>query len=400
MTSSFIRRRFWHPVSRAASVAAIAASLACAPASGTVEQADGAATEIATRDTVALAARPRPVAQPAPVDTPPVVRQADTVTSPSSSVVAPDSAASADSVERLPPLPLIAGRSRRDSISLRAAIRAGRSNAAWPVAGPPARPGAILPHRRIVAFYGNPLSRRMGILGELDAPHMLAKLDTVVGLWREADPATPVQPALHLVAMVAQADAGRDGKYRLKMADTLIERVAEWAATRDALVFLDLQVGTSTIQAELPRFRKFLALPNVHAGIDPEFSMKRGHAPGTRVGTYDAADINWVVEYLAAIVDEHQLPSKVLVVHRFTRPMVTNAAKIRLDPRVQIVMHMDGWGAPFLKFDSYREYVQAEPVQFTGFKIFYKNDTKRGHPLLTPAEVLALEPQPVYIQYQ
>jgi hypothetical protein len=80
--------------------------------------------------------------------------------------------------------------------------------------------------------------------------------------------------------------------------------------------------------------------------------------------------------------------------------MVTNASKIELDPRVQIVMHMDGWGAPYLKFDSYRDYVQAEPVQFTGFKIFYKNDTKRGHALLTPAEVLALAPAPVYIQYQ
>jgi hypothetical protein len=311
-----------------------------------------------------------------------------------------DSSAAADSAEALPALPLLAGRAKRDSISLRAAIRAGERNEAWPVDGPAPRPGAILPHRRIVAFYGNPLSRRMGILGELDAPHMLAKLDTVVRQWREADPGTPVQPALHLVAMVAQADAGRDGKYRLKMADTLIERVAEWAATRSALVFLDLQVGTSSIQAELPRFATFLARPNVHLGIDPEFSMKGGHKPGTRVGTYDAADINWVVDYLAKLVDEHQLPPKILIVHRFTRPMVTNASKIALDPRVQIVMHMDGWGAPYLKFDSYRDYVQAEPVQFTGFKLFYRNDTKRGHPLLTPREVLALEPEPVYIQYQ
>lgn len=316
------------------------------------------------------------------------------------SVANVDPVAVVDSTETLPPLPLIEGRSRRDSISLRAAIRAGQANPAWPVDGPAPRPGAILPHRRIVAFYGNPLSRRMGILGELDAPQMLARLDTVARQWQLADPSTPVQPALHLVAMVAQADSGRDGKYRLKMADTLVERVLSWAATRNALVFLDFQVGKSSIQAELPRFRKFLELPNVHVGIDPEFSMKRGHKPGARVGTYDAADVNWVVDYLARIVDEKQLPPKILIVHRFTRPMVTNASRIELDPRVQIVMHMDGWGAPYLKFDSYRDYVQSEPVQFTGFKLFYKNDTKRGHALLTPAEVLALEPKPLYIQYQ
>jgi hypothetical protein len=382
-------------------IGAVLVTLACAQPPQT-SSADSAAAE-PTGSAGGLAAQTPPLREApaaAVVDTPPPPRPVGSSAADTSSMVTSDSIVAADSAERLPPLPLIDGRSRRDSISLRAAIRAGLRNDAWPVRGPAPRPGAILPDRRIIAFYGNPLSRRMGILGEYDAPEMLAKLDTVVGQWRAADPATPVQPALHLVAMVAQADAGRDGKYRLKMADTLIERVEQWAATRNALVFLDLQVGTSSIQTELPRFRKFLEKPNVHIGIDPEFSMKGGHKPGTRVGTYDAADINWVVDYLAKIVEEHQLPPKVLVVHRFTRPMVTNAARIELDPRVQIVMHMDGWGAPFLKFDSYRDYVQSEPVQFTGFKIFYNNDTKRGHALLTPPEVLALEPKPVYIQYQ
>jgi hypothetical protein len=39
-------------------------------------------------------------------------------------------------------------------------------------------------------------------------------------------------------------------------------------------------------------------------------------------------------------------------------------------------------------------------VQYTGFKLFYHNDTKAGHPLMKPADVLALTPKPVYIQYQ
>jgi hypothetical protein len=64
------------------------------------------------------------------------------------------------------------------------------------------------------------------------------------------------------------------------------------------------------------------------------------------------------------------------------------------------VMHMDGWGPPWLKFDTYHDYVKAEPVQFTGFKLFFHNDTKKGDPLLTPAEVLRLNPRPLYIQYQ
>jgi hypothetical protein len=281
-----------------------------------------------------------------------------------------------------------------------AAKKPARPAPVWPVKGPELLPGAILPEKRIVAYYGNPLSKRMGILGELPPEEMLKRLDREVARWEKADPSTPVVPALHLIAVVAQGSPGRDGKYRLRMTDSLIERVSTWAASRDGIVFLDVQVGRSTLREELPRLIPFLKRPNVHLGLDPEFSMKGGHKPGTRIGTLDAADINYATDLLAKLVTEHRLPPKVLVVHRFTRPMLTNARKIELDPRVQIVVNMDGWGAPWLKRASYRQYVYSEPVQFTGFKLFYHNDTKKGDPLMTPAQVLELDPKPVYIQYQ
>ncbi|MBC7896121.1 MAG: hypothetical protein H7066_11970 [Cytophagaceae bacterium] len=270
----------------------------------------------------------------------------------------------------------------------------------WPVKGPEPLPGSILPAKRIIAYYGNPLSKRMGILGELPPDQMLARLDKEVAAWNKADSTTPAIPALHLIVTVAQGSAGRDGKWRARMADTLISRVQEWAARRNALLFLDIQVGKSTIRDELPHLAPWLAKPNVHLGVDPEFMMKGGHAPGKRIGSIDARDINWVTEFLSRIVTENKIPPKVFVVHRFTRPMVTNYRKIELDPRVQVVMHMDGWGPPHLKRGTYDAYVYAEPVQFTGFKLFYKNDTKKGHPLMKPADLLALTPRPVYIQYQ
>ncbi len=270
----------------------------------------------------------------------------------------------------------------------------------WPVAMPEALPGSILPRERIVAYYGNPLSTRMGILGELPPEEMLKRLDAEVARWRKADPATRVRPALQLIAVVAQGDAGTSGKYRTRMRDSLIEQVSRWADSRDALVFLDVQVGTGTLREELPRLREFLKRPNFHLAIDPEFSMKDGTPPGRRIGTMDASDVNYAVSLLGQLVDEYDLPPKVLVVHRFTRPMLTHASAIRLDPRVQIVINMDGWGAPWLKRASYRDYIVQEPVQFTGFKLFYHNDTKKGDPLLTPEQVLRLFPRPVYIQYQ
>jgi hypothetical protein len=270
----------------------------------------------------------------------------------------------------------------------------------WPVKGPQPLPGSILPANRILAYYGNPLSKRMGILGELPPDEMLARLDREAARWQAADSATPVRRALHLIVVVAQADPGRDGTYRRRMSDSLIERVYGWAQRKNALLFLDLQVAKSTLQAELPRLAPFLQRPDVHLGLDPEFSMKNGRPPGTTIGTMDAADVNYASDFLAELVTAHKLPPKVLVVHRFTRPMLTRASRIELDPRVQIVINMDGWGGPHLKRASYRSYVYAYPVQYTGFKLFYHNDTKKGDALMSPNDVLKLTPKPVYIQYQ
>ena len=190
----------------------------------------------------------------------------------------------------------------------------------WPVKADAPRPGSILPDKRIVAYYGNPLSKRMGILGELPPDEMLKKLEREVRAWEKADSTTPVVPALHLIAVVAQGSAGRDGMYRARMADTLVERVYGWAQRHKAIMFLDIQVAKSTLQQELPRLAPFLSRPDVHLGLDPEFSMKRGGAPGKRIGTYDAADVNYAIDMLADLVEKHNLPPKVLVIHRFTRP--------------------------------------------------------------------------------
>ncbi len=295
---------------------------------------------------------------------------------------------------------MLRGRRASDSSAIASLDRDSVGDTRWPVRTAAYAPGALLPRNRIIAFYGNPLSRRMGILGELDPEPMLRKLDTEVAAWRRADPATPVIPALHVIATVAQGSAGRDGKWRARMSDSLIMKVIRWAETRNAIVFLDIQVAKSTIQQELPPLMKWLERPNVHLGIDAEFSMKDGSNPGRRVGTYDARDINWVQEQMSQLIRQKNLPPKVLVVHRYTRPMITNYRNIAFDPHVQVVMHMDGWGTPPVKISSFRAYIQSEPVQFAGFKLFYKNDVRAGSKMMVPGEVLRLWPKPLYIQYQ
>lgn len=268
--------------------------------------------------------------------------------------------------------------------------------ARWPVKGPDPLPGALLPEHLIVAYYGNPKSQKMGILGQLPPEEMLPRLEGAATEWAKADRGRKVLPALHMVVTVAQGKPGKSGMYRLRQPDELIEEVLSWAASRRWIVFLDVQIGGSSLASELPRLVKYLERPYVHLALDPEYAMQSGGIPGRRIGTLDAAQVNEAVQLLSAIVDQQNIPPKVLVVHRFTRGMLTNYGQIKLDPRVQVVVNMDGFGPPRIKEHAYKSYVALEPVQFTGFKLFYKKD----RPMMPPERVLGLTPKPVYIQYQ
>ncbi|MBS1597654.1 MAG: hypothetical protein JST75_05480 [Bacteroidetes bacterium] len=280
-------------------------------------------------------------------------------------------------------------------------IANGDSSGRWPVKTAYPKVGAILPFKRIVAYYGNFYSKKMGILGEYPAAEMLQKLAADIKKWEKADSTMAVQPALHYIAVTAQGSPGKGNKYRLRMPFKQIDSVLKLAAQINAIVFLDIQVGMSTLQEEIPALEPYLKMPQVHLGIDPEFSMKTGKKPGTVIGTMDATDVNYAINYLANLARVNNLPPKILVVHRFTQPMITNYKKIETNPDVQVVMDMDGWGAQSRKFTSYKDYIAKEPVQFTGFKLFYKNDYREPNSrMLTPEEILRLKPQPLYIQYQ
>lgn len=281
----------------------------------------------------------------------------------------------------------------------------GDTSGRWPVKNAPLPlPGAILPFKRVVAYYGNLYSNRMGALGKWPKSEMIPKLLDEVKKWTEADSTTPAIPALHYIAVTAQGAPGKDGKYRYRMPHHQIDTILNWAKEINAEVFIDIQIGLSTLQAEVPLFEKYLSMPNVHFGIDPEFAMngKGGKKPGSVIGTVDAADINWVSEYLAELVRKNNLPPKMFMVHRFTKGMVTNYQNIKLYPELQIIMDMDGWGPPDLKKGTYRYWINEQPVQFTGFKLFYVNDTEKSglKEMMTREEILRLKPKPVYIQYQ
>ena len=312
-----------------------------------------------------------------------------------------DTTAKASQVKVEPPKPVILDTNLYKAAVMR--LCHDSASKRWPVKGPYPLGGALLPFNRIVAYYGNFYSKHMGILGELPPDEMIKKLMGEVKRWQAADTLTPVIPAIHYICVTAQGQPGKAGKYTLRMPFKEIDKALELSKKINGILFLDVQTGQSTLKDEIPLLEQYLKMPNVHLAIDPEFSMKTGKVPGSIIGTFDAEDINYVSAYLTKLVKDNKLPPKILCVHRFTFGMVTNYEKIKLQPEVQMVMDMDGWGFPAKKVTTYNQTVYGDPVQFTGFKLFYKNDILTApwnKAPMTPQDVLKLYPKPIYIQYQ
>jgi hypothetical protein len=206
-------------------------------------------------------------------------------------------------------------------------------------------------------------------------------------------------PAFDYIAVTAQASP-EDGTYRLRMPASQIDSVLNLAQQVNGIVFLDIQPGLSNLQTEIPLLEPYLKLPQVELALDPEFAMHNKQKPGMVIGSMDASDINYAAGYLADLVHQYNLPPKILIVHRFTQDMVTNTQEIKPLPEVQMVIDMDGWGAQSNKIATYQDFITEQPVQFSGFKLFYKNDTWSGATMMTPAQVLKLTPSPSFIEYQ
>jgi hypothetical protein len=256
--------------------------------------------------------------------------------------------------------------------------------------------GPLLPGHRIVAFYGNPLVPAMGVLGEGAPDQMLTHLQQQAAAYAAADPKTPVQPALELIATVAQGSAGPDGMYRARMAPAVIDQVLGWANSKGYLLILDIQPGRSTVADEVQPLLPYLQQSNVELALDPEFAMHGDNVPGQTYGSIDATAINQTIQALGSLVAAHHLPPKVLIVHRFRQDMVSNSGAIRPSPLVQVVMDMDGFGSTAEKLASYSSYIRDQPVQFAGVKLFYQQD----RPIFTPQQALGMTPTPFVVIYQ
>ncbi len=254
-----------------------------------------------------------------------------------------------------------------------------------------------LTKNRLVTYYGHPYSDRMGILGEFDDPEaMIARLKQQTAAYTAADPSRPAICTVELIASVAQDRPGRDGLWLQRTPTEEIETYSQLAERHGCLLLLDIQMGYDSVANEVQVLLPFLRRPHVHLAIDPEFRMDPGEIPGEDYGSVSAADVNGAAKVLSELVTQHKIPDKVLVVHQFRYDMLPDKENIRTTPHVQLVVVMDGFGPPDTKTENYGLLVRDQPIQYGGIKLFYRQDT----PLLTPEQILALDPVPLVVIYQ
>jgi hypothetical protein len=253
-----------------------------------------------------------------------------------------------------------------------------------------------LPANRLVIYYGNPFSSAMGPIGAYSDDELLARLQQQAQAYADLDPEHAVIPAFDYVTPVAQASPMADGTWRARMPDDSIEHYRDLANTNHMLFFMDMQIGHSNIQSEVNNVWSFLQQPGVDLALDPEFDMPPGTTPGIEFGRMTASEINWVIDKLSNLVLTQHLPPKILIIHQFRESMLPDWQKIRIKPGVQVVTSVDGFGAPGAKIGDYRIFDKQQLIQYPGFKLFYRWD----RPLMSPADVLKLDPPPMMVMYQ
>lgn len=267
-----------------------------------------------------------------------------------------------------------------------------------PTVAPTKRPitTSALATSRLVTYYGHPYDDRMGILGEYDPEVLIQKLKAQTAAYTAADPSRPGLCAIELIASVAQGSPGADGLYIARTPTKEIEAFSQLAEKHGCLLLLDIQMGYDTIQNDVTPLLPFLQKPHVHLAIDPEFHVKRGQIPGDSFGSVTAAEVTWAMQTLGDLVRANNLPDKIVVLHQFREDMLPEKSKIKPMPNIDLVVMMDGWGLPTAKIANYNMFVRDELIQYGGIKLFYRQDD----PLMTPEEVVKLDPPPLVVIYQ
>jgi hypothetical protein len=253
----------------------------------------------------------------------------------------------------------------------------------------------VLGSKRIIAFYGSPLGRGLGVLGNSPPEVMLKQLRAQAGDYQAILTGTQVVPAFQMVTTIADGFPGPNKIYSHQISTDTIRQWIDFAQAENVWVILDLQPGRSDLMTEFDRIAPFLYEANVQLAIDPEFMVGDKGVPGQQLGRIDGETINRIQERLDLIAQTIGL-TKVLIVHQFDDRLLVDKDQIENYWLVEMVWDADGFGPPGPKLADYNQYRHEAGFEEGGLKLFYVEDK----PLMTPQQVMKLEPKPSLVIYQ
>ncbi|MGI8881615.1 MAG: hypothetical protein ACR2KJ_14135 [Jatrophihabitans sp.] len=251
----------------------------------------------------------------------------------------------------------------------------------------------LLPNYRIVAYYGAPGNPGLGVLGKGTPDQAADAIEERAAQYRPYG--RPVQPAMELIATVAQGSAGADGDYSAPVSMEAVQKYLDAAHRHKMLLVLDFQPGRGDFLPQVKQFSRFLTDPSVGVALDPEWKVGPTQKPAQVIGHASAASINAVSAYLSALVTARHLPQKLFVVHQFTLRMLPDRQNILGHKQLATVFHADGHGSIPSKQAVYAA-LNFPRTAGAGFKLFLREDAK----LMTPAQVMALPRRPDLVTYQ
>lgn len=250
----------------------------------------------------------------------------------------------------------------------------------------------------IIAYYGNPNSKIMGIVGRHSKEEIISMVKKTSKKYDSQNGNKGVIPAIYLVYGTAQP-GGEIGTINFDLVMSYIES----AYKNGVLIYLDHQIGKYSPIDAMNELLPFLKYPNVHLALDPEWRTDR---PMKEVGHLTAVELNEIQKTMREYIISKEIRGKrQLVFHQFLDKMVRDIKEVssNYDP-VLLVHNTSGWGPPSLKIATHTRNAKAENIPYKGFKLWYFYSNSPGvhfdNPIMTPEQVLNLNPKPELIIYQ
>lgn len=256
----------------------------------------------------------------------------------------------------------------------------------------------FFPRYRLFGYSGYPGAKALGRLGIGDINERMTEMEERGQPYRAG---RELMPTMELIATMVHGKPGKDGMYRTRVDDKIIQQWLDVARQHKAILLLNIQPGRAKFIDEVKYYEKWLKEPDVGLALDPEWAVSEGQRPGSVFGHVTGQELNECAEFTSKIVTDNNLPEKVFLYHQLHVQIVTDETALKPHPGLVYIKSIDGIGSEKMKTETYNVIVKRTPEYVhKGFKLFYEEDSKGKWVLMTPEQVMALTPQPEYVLFE